>query len=207
MVIWCHGITGLAWLTCYSVVYYWRHLLFNGSIRHLSLAILKVKESQSCHSKLSILSITFQILQGLRRWKWAFVPILTRFSLKPSLWESIPKTCSQENITNAGKISKKKKHTLHSAPCFSKPLSSRSHTHKHIGTNTYTSKQRCHFTQEGSAVLSIRQGLVLGQRLLPNLRPPSPGSTGPLWPPPPRRQAPHCSCTTNKWQFSCSDKL
>lgn len=45
-------------------------------------------------------------------------------------------------------------------------------THKRIGTNTYTSKQRCHFTQEGSAVLPIRQGLVLGQRLLPNLRPP-----------------------------------
>lgn len=94
---------------------------------------------------------------------------------------------------------------------FSKALSfslSHTHTHKHIDTNTYTSKQRCHFTQEGSAVLSIRQGLVLGQRLLPNLRPPSPGSTAPpLRPPPPRRQAPHCSRTTNKWQFSCSDKL
>lgn len=104
----------------------------------------------------------------------------------------------RENFQRVAKKKKKKKHTLHSAPCFSKPLSSRSHTHKHIGTNTYTSKQRCHFTQEGSAVLSIRQGLVLGQRLLPNLRPPSPGSTGPLWPPPPRRQAPHCSSTTNK---------
>lgn len=92
-------------------------------------------------------------------------------------------------FTNGEKITKvlrknKTKNTLHSAPSFSKPLPfCLSHTHKHIVTNTYTSKQRCHFTQEGSAVLSIRQGLVLGQRLLPNLRPPSPGSTGPLWPP------------------------
>lgn len=82
--------------------------------------------------------------------------------------------------------SEEKKTTLYTVLQALQNLSafpSNTHTHKHIGTNTYTSKQRCHFTQEGSAVLSIRQGLVLGQRLLPNLRPPSPGSTGPLWPP------------------------
>lgn len=83
---------------------------------------------------------------------------------------------------SAEKNAEKKK--LYTAlPAFQSLSPSASHTHKHIVTNTYTSKQRCHFTQEGSAVLSIRQGLVLGQRLLPNLRPPSPGSTGPLWPP------------------------
>lgn len=97
------------------------------------------------------------------------------------LWESIAELMVRKKISNGEKkIRLLKKNSLHGAPSFSKPLT---HTHKHIGTNTYTSKQRCHFTQEGSAVLSIRQGLVLGQRLLPNLRPPSPGSTGPHWPP------------------------
>lgn len=86
----------------------------------------------------------------------------------------------KEKLIERERERKKKLYTELTA--FQKPLSL-SYTHKHIGTNTYTSKQRCHFTQEGSAVLSIRQGLVLGQRLLPNLRPPSPGSTGPLWPP------------------------
>lgn len=157
----------------------------------------------------------------LRRMTTLEMMSLNCFCDRTLCYEIVPKLGAKRKITNGGggvtKVQRKKKNnTSHSARSFSNPLllpltHIHTHTHKHIGTNTYTSKQRCHFTQEGSAVLSIRQGLVLGQRLLPNLRPPSPGSTGPLWPPSgshhPRRQAPHCSCTTNKWQFSCSDKL
>lgn len=111
-----------------------------------------------------------------------------------------------------------KTHIFTKAPAASRRRLSLScsHTRKQTAANAHTPRNKgAILLRKGQQFSSSDRGLFLVRSCCPISGHPPLAPLAPLWPPPPLkspppppwRQAPHCSCTTNKWQFPCLDKL